>query len=56
MFSGYLQAAAYKNLNNVHGLEGWRYLELPNIIEERANWFRWLFIICTVITIPIAFM
>lgn len=38
MFSGYLQAAAYKNLNGVHGLAGWR----------------WLFIIDGVITAPIA--
>ncbi|CAH0055762.1 unnamed protein product [Clonostachys solani] len=40
MFAGYLQAAAYTNLHNVNGLQGWR----------------WLFIICTVITIPIAFV
>lgn len=26
MFAGYLQAAAYTNLENVHGLEGWRYV------------------------------
>lgn len=26
MFSGYLQAAAYRNLNGVHGLAGWRWL------------------------------
>jgi Major Facilitator Superfamily. len=25
MFAGYLQAAAYTNLDNVHGLAGWRY-------------------------------
>ena len=36
MFSGYLQAAVYKGLNGVHGLTGWR----------------WLFIMCGVITIP----
>jgi ACS family pantothenate transporter-like MFS transporter len=24
MFAGYLQAAAYKNLNGVHGYSGWR--------------------------------
>ncbi|KAH8700473.1 putative allantoate permease [Talaromyces proteolyticus] len=36
MFAGYLQAAAYTNLNNVNGLAGWR----------------WLFIVCTVITLP----
>lgn len=38
MFSGFLQAAAYTNLNNVHGLAGWR----------------WLFIIDAIITLPIA--
>ncbi|KAJ5510740.1 hypothetical protein LT330_005567 [Penicillium expansum] len=37
MFAGYLQAAAYTNLEGKHGLAGWR----------------WLFIICTIITIPI---
>ncbi len=26
MFSGYLQAAAYKNLNGVHGLAGWQWV------------------------------
>ncbi|ORY29542.1 major facilitator superfamily domain-containing protein [Naematelia encephala] len=40
MFSGYLQAAAYKNLNGVRGMEGWR----------------WLFVIDGVITLPIAFI
>ncbi|KAG4444328.1 hypothetical protein IFR05_000202 [Cadophora sp. M221] len=40
MFSGFLQAAAYKNLNGVHGHEGWR----------------WLFIIDGIITIPLAVM
>ncbi|RSL86287.1 hypothetical protein CEP52_015867 [Fusarium oligoseptatum] len=39
MFAGYLQAAAYTNLNGVHGLAGWR----------------WLFIIDGIITIGIAF-
>jgi MFS family permease len=38
MFGGYLQAAAYKNLNGVHGLAGWR----------------WLFIIDGCISLPIA--
>ncbi|EHA51141.1 pantothenate transporter liz [Pyricularia oryzae 70-15] len=40
MFSGYLQAAAYKNLNGVMGRAGWR----------------WLFIIHGVITLPISFL
>ncbi|KAH3919135.1 hypothetical protein HBI56_100340 [Parastagonospora nodorum] len=39
MFGGYLQAAAYKNLNGVGGMAGWR----------------WLFIIDGVISLPIAF-
>ncbi|KAK9368245.1 major facilitator superfamily domain-containing protein [Lipomyces kononenkoae] len=38
MFAGYLQAAAYNNLDGAHGMAGWR----------------WLFIICTIITIPCA--
>ncbi|KAF2276167.1 MFS general substrate transporter [Westerdykella ornata] len=38
MFGGYLQAAAYKNLNGVHGMAGWR----------------WLFIIDGIISLPIA--
>ncbi|KAK9342149.1 major facilitator superfamily domain-containing protein [Lipomyces starkeyi] len=38
MFAGYLQSAAYTHLRGVRGLAGWR----------------WLFIICTVITIPCA--
>ncbi|KAM5349686.1 hypothetical protein ACJ41O_006191 [Fusarium nematophilum] len=38
MFSGFLQAAAYTNLNGVHGRAGWR----------------WLFIIDGIITIPLA--
>ncbi|CAI6331927.1 unnamed protein product [Periconia digitata] len=40
MFSGYLQAGAYKNLDGVSGREGWR----------------WLFIICGIISLPIAFL
>ncbi|WVQ79171.1 hypothetical protein IAT38_001267 [Cryptococcus sp. DSM 104549] len=35
-FSGYMQAAVYKTLNNRAGMEGWR----------------WLYIICGVITLP----
>ncbi|KAK7420703.1 hypothetical protein QQZ08_010284 [Neonectria magnoliae] len=40
MFAGYLQAAAYTNLNGVHGHAGWR----------------WLFIIDGIITLAIAFI
>ncbi|KAJ5385920.1 hypothetical protein N7509_008461 [Penicillium cosmopolitanum] len=40
MFAGYLQAAAYTNLDQTHGLDGWR----------------WLFIVCTIITIPICIL
>jgi MFS family permease len=38
MFSGFLQAAAYTNLDGVHGHSGWR----------------WLFIIDGIITLPLA--
>jgi ACS family pantothenate transporter-like MFS transporter len=38
--SGYLQAAAYRNLSGVGGLAGWR----------------WLYIIDGVITVPVAFI
>ncbi|KAK2746164.1 hypothetical protein FQN55_005793 [Onygenales sp. PD_40] len=40
MFGGYLQAAAYNNLNGVGGMQGWR----------------WLFIIDGCISLPIAFL
>ncbi|KAI1855632.1 hypothetical protein JX265_006035 [Neoarthrinium moseri] len=40
MFSGFLQAAAYTNLNGVHGHAGWR----------------WLFIVDGIITIPLALL
>jgi len=36
MFSGYLQAAVYSGLNGTAGLSGWR----------------WLFIMCGIITVP----
>ncbi|KAF2131807.1 putative pantothenate transporter [Dothidotthia symphoricarpi CBS 119687] len=40
MFSGYLQAGAYNGLDGVHGKAGWQ----------------WLFIVCGVISLPIAFV
>ncbi|KAF1961951.1 putative allantoate permease [Byssothecium circinans] len=40
MFAGYLQAAAYTNLNGTHGLAGWR----------------WLFIVDAIITVAISFL
>jgi ACS family pantothenate transporter-like MFS transporter len=40
LFSGFLQAAAYKNLNGVGGHAGWR----------------WLFIIDGIITLPLAIL
>lgn len=40
MFSGYLQAAAYKNLNGALGHTGWQ----------------WLFIICGVISLPVGIL
>lgn len=39
MFAGYFQSACYRNLNGVRGLAGWR----------------WLFIVCGCITLPVAF-
>ncbi|RVX68883.1 hypothetical protein B0A52_07538 [Exophiala mesophila] len=40
MFSGYLQAGVYRNLDGKRGLEGWQ----------------WLFIVCGIISLPIAFI
>jgi len=40
VFSGYLQAGAYTGLDGVHGKQGWQ----------------WLFIVCGVISLPIAFL
>ncbi|KAK5117506.1 hypothetical protein LTR85_008891 [Meristemomyces frigidus] len=37
MFSGYLQAAAYTNLDGVRGMEGWQ----------------WLYIVCGIISLPV---
>ncbi|KAB8305141.1 hypothetical protein EYC80_004435 [Monilinia laxa] len=38
-FSGYLQAAIYRNLDGSHGLAGWR----------------WLYIVCGIMTVPVGF-
>ncbi|KAI1856555.1 hypothetical protein JX265_011514 [Neoarthrinium moseri] len=56
MFAGYLQAAAYTNLNGVNGLSGWRYCnEFDNWrMEDWHPGIRWLFIIDTIITLGIA--
>ncbi|KAL5114687.1 hypothetical protein ACEQ8H_007421 [Pleosporales sp. CAS-2024a] len=40
MFSGYLQGGAYRGLDDVYGRAGWQ----------------WLFIVCGVISLPIAFL
>lgn len=40
MFSGYLQAGAYKGLNGKGGLEGWQ----------------WLYVVCGIISLPIGFL
>ncbi|OAG10872.1 pantothenate transporter liz1 [Paraphaeosphaeria sporulosa] len=40
MFSGYIQAGAYSGLDGVRGRQGWQ----------------WLFIVCGVISLPIAFL
>ncbi|EPE08955.1 allantoate permease [Ophiostoma piceae UAMH 11346] len=40
IFSGFLQAAAYENLDGVHGMSGWR----------------WLFIVDGLITLPLALL
>lgn len=38
MFSGYLQAAAYKNLNGVHGLAGWQWVSVKALyITSRSH-------------------
>lgn len=56
MFAGYLQAAAYTHLNNHHGLQGWRSVSHRMSSIPILTMIRWLFIICTIITIPIALM
>ncbi|KAL4890115.1 putative pantothenate transporter [Aspergillus ambiguus] len=40
MCSGFLETATFEGLNNAYGLEGWR----------------WLFIVCTIITIPVSLL
>lgn len=37
MFSGYLQAAAYKNLNGVMGRAGWRWLFIIRKLKTTAG-------------------
>lgn len=32
-----LQAAAYKNLNNVHGIEGWRFVSLHSYFTPQLS-------------------
>lgn len=63
LFSGFLQAAAYNNLEGVRGLEGWRsvppslmnHKTPPTRIHLRTNLMtRWLMIICFIISLPIA--
>lgn len=68
MFSGYLQAAAYKNLNGVHGLAGWQWVSTPRDLIPVAPRLKpeltdshpalppQLFIVDGVITLPIAFI
>lgn len=42
MFSGYLQAAAYKNLNGVLGRAGWRWLfVIRELFPSRFSLARW---------------
>lgn len=55
MFSGFLQAAAYTNLNGVHGHAGCKFLTSPpskSSAEQSIG--RWLFIIDGIITLPLA--
>lgn len=62
MFAGYLQAAAYTNLNNMHGLAGWRYeihisATCTSItFKTDTQGYRWLFVVCAIITIPICIL
>jgi ACS family pantothenate transporter-like MFS transporter len=40
MFSGYLQAAAYRNLDGVYGRAGWRWLFIVQGIGEYSRLIR----------------
>jgi hypothetical protein len=56
MFSGFLQAAAYTNLNGVHGREGCELLSFSYWYCSNQDIGRWLFIIDGIITLPLAVM